>query len=77
MALLLFQLLLTAYWACFYENLLILGLFSSDLPPYCLFDFLADFSFCWIVLPKHVGLVLRFNSRFWLVFQIYLFVFAK
>jgi len=29
-----FNLLLTAYWACFYENLLIFNLFFSDLPPY-------------------------------------------
>ena len=27
-------LLIKAYWVCFYENLLILGLFFSDLPPW-------------------------------------------
>ena len=45
--------------------------------PYLLFDFLADFSFCWIFLPKHFGLVLRLNTNFWHVFPIYLLVFCK
>jgi len=46
MALLRFQFTASVYWACFYENLLILGLFFRICLPTCSFDFLADFSFC-------------------------------
>ena len=41
-----FNLLLKAYWACFCENLLILGLSFRICHPDFMFDFLADFSFC-------------------------------
>jgi len=50
-----FKLLLKAYWACFYENLLILGLFIWICLPALLFNFIADFSFCLISMPTHVG----------------------
>jgi len=58
------NLLLKAYWACFCEDLLILGLFFRICHPDSLFDFLANFSFCWIFLPKHFGLVFRLNDLF-------------
>ena len=72
------NLLLKAYWACFCEDLLILGLFFRICHPDSLFDFLANFSICWIFLPTHFGLVFRLNfTYFWLVFQIYLLVLGK
>ena len=40
------NLLLKAYWACFCEDLLILGLFFQICHPDSLFDFLANFAFC-------------------------------
>jgi len=51
------NLLLKACWACFCEDLLILGLCFRICHPDSLFDFLANFSFCWIFLPTHFGLV--------------------
>jgi len=59
-----FNLLLKAYWACFCENLLILGLFFRICHPDFMFDFLADFSFCWIFLPTLFGLVFQLNYLF-------------
>jgi len=59
-----FNVLLKAYWVCFYENLLILGLFFRIYLLDFLFNFLADFSFCWIFMPTHVGLVFRLNYLF-------------
>jgi len=56
-----FNLLLKAYCACYYENLLILGLFFRICFPTFLFPFVADFSFCWIFLPRQVGLVFCWN----------------
>jgi len=53
------NLLLKPYWACFCEDLLILGLFFRICHPDSVFDFLANFSFCWIFLPTHFGLVFR------------------
>jgi len=41
-----FNLLLKAYWACSFENLLISGLFFRLCYPDFYFNFLADFSFC-------------------------------
>ena len=72
-----FSLLLQAHWSCFYENLLILGLFFQT----CLFAFLfnvvADFSFCWIFLPTHVGPVFRWNYLFLACFSNLLACFCK
>jgi len=62
MALVLFE--FTAYWACFCKDLLILGLFFRICHPDSLFDFLANFSFCWIFLPTHFGLIFRLNYLF-------------
>jgi len=52
------------YWVWFYENLLILGLFFRIYLSDFLFNFLADFSFCGIFMPTHVGLVFRLNYVF-------------
>jgi len=43
-----------SFWACFFQICL----------PAFLFNFLADFSFCWIFPPTRVGLVFRLNYRF-------------
>jgi len=61
MALLLFQ--FTAYdiLGVFLWNFFHFGLVFQICLSTFLFDFLADFSFCWIFLPTHVGLVLQFN----------------
>jgi len=59
-----FNVLLKAYWMCFYENLLILGLIFRIYLPDILFNFLVDFSFCWIFMPTHVELVFRLNYLF-------------
>jgi len=53
------------------------GLVFFGLSPSFIFDFLADFSFWWIFLPTHVGLILRFNYRFLACFSNLLLVFAK
>jgi len=63
-----FNLPLKAYWACFCEHLLILGLVFEICLLACLFNFLADFSFCWIVVPTHVGLVFQLNYLFFACF---------
>jgi len=58
MAIFCFNLLLKAYWACFCEILVILGLFFRICHHPFLFNLLADISFCCIFLPMHVvGLV--------------------
>jgi len=72
-----FNLLRKAYWACFHENLLILGLFFQICLPAFLFNFLADFSFCWIFPPTRVGLVFRLNYRFLACFSSLLVCFCK
>ena len=60
MALLPFQLMLKAYWACFCENLLILGLFFPYLPPW----FFIWFS-CWFFV------LLNFPANaFWACFSV-------
>ena len=59
-----FNLLLQAYWACFCENFLILGLFFQICLPAFLFNFHANFLFHWFFLPTHVGLVFWFNYVF-------------
>jgi len=64
-----FNFLPMAYWACFCENLLILGLFFRIFHRDFLFDFLADFLFCWIYLPTHFGLVFGLNYLFGLFFK--------
>jgi len=72
-----FNLLTTAYWACFLENLLILGLFLRICLPTFLFDFLADFHFIEVSCQRMVALFYGLFTDFWLVFQIYLFILAK
>jgi len=59
-----FNVLLKECWACFYGNLLIFGLFFRIYLPDFLFKFFADFLFCWISMPTHVGLVFRLNYLF-------------
>jgi len=59
-----FNILLKAYWACFYKKIFILDLFLRICHLAFIFNFLAGFSFCWIFLPTHVGLVFRWNYRF-------------
>jgi len=49
----------------------------SDLPPCFLFKLLADFSFCCIFLPTHVGLVFRSNYLFLACFSCFLACFCK
>ena len=70
-----FNLLLKAYWACFYENFLIWGLFFRIGLPAFLFNFLADFfvllnfhaNGCWacfsVKLPV-CGLCFKFTCLF-------------
>jgi len=72
-----FNLLLKAYWACFYKNLLILGLFFRICLTAFSFKFLADFSFCWIFMPTYVGLVFRLNYLFLACFSNFLACFCK
>ena len=71
------NLLRKAYWACFCENMFILGLFFRICNHDFLFDFLADFSFGWIFLPTHFGLVFRLNYRFLACFSNLLACFCK
>jgi len=54
MAIFCFNLFLKAYWECFGENFVILNLFFRICHHAFLFNFLADFSFCYIFLPTHV-----------------------
>ena len=72
-----FNLLLKAYWACFYENLLILGLFFRICLPAFSFNFVADFSFCWIFMPTPDGLVFWWNYLFLACFSNLLACFCK
>jgi len=71
MALLLFQFTDTAYWACFYESLLILGLFFSDCLPPLFLIFLLIFRFGEFSCQHMLGLFYGLITDFWLVFQIY------
>jgi len=75
MAFFILNLLLKAYWACFCENLVILGLFFRIGHHAFLFNFLADFLFCCIFLPTHVGLVFRSNYLFFACFSYFIGVF--
>jgi len=59
-----FNLLLKADWACFCENLFILGLLFRICLLAFLFNFLADLSFCGIFVPTYVELVFRLNCLF-------------
>jgi len=77
MAILCFNLLQKAYWACFCENLVTLGLFFRICHPDFLFNLIADFSFCCIFLPTHVGLVFRWNYLFLACFSCFLACFCK
>ena len=72
-----FNLLLKADWACFCENLFILGLLFRICLLAFLFNFLADLSFCGIFVPTYVELVFRLNCLFLAWFANYLLVFAK
>jgi len=61
-----FNLLLRAIWACFCENLLILGLFLlMCLIPAFIFNLSADLCFCWIFLPSPCWACFRLNYLFW------------
>jgi len=64
MALLLFEFTAKSILGVFLWSLLILGLFFWIFHPDSLFDFLANFSFCWIFLPTHFRLVFRLNYLF-------------
>ena len=72
-----FNALLKTYLACFYENLLNLGLFFRICLPAFLFNFVANFSFCWAFLPTHVGLIFRWNYLFLPCFSNLLACFCK
>ena len=72
-----FNLFLKAYWEFFCENFVILDLFFRICHHAFLFNFLADFSFCYIFLPTHVVFFFGQITYFWLVFHIFLLVFAK
>jgi len=72
-----FNLLLKAYWACFYKILVIFGLFFRICLPAFSFNFVADFSFCWIFMPTPVGLVFRWNYLILACFSNLLACFCK
>jgi len=76
MAIFCFNLFLKAYWECFGENFVILNLFFRICHHAFLFNFLADFSFCYIFLPTHV-VFFRSNYLFLACFSYFLACFCK
>ena len=63
-----FNLLLKAYWACFYENFLILGLFFRICLPAFLLNFLAEF---FVLLIFHANGCWACFSVKWPVFGLF------
>jgi len=77
MAIFCFNLFLKAYWECFGENFVILDLFFRICHHAFLFNFLADFSFCYIFLPTHVVIFFQSNYLFLACFSYFLACFCK
>jgi len=71
-----YNLLLKAYCACFYTNLLILSSFFRICLPAFYLIFLLFFRFVDFSCQRMSGLFFSEITDFWLVFQIYLLVFA-
>ena len=77
MALLLFQFAAKGNLGVFLWKCAQIGLVFRICHPKFLFDFLADFLFCWIFLPTHFGLVFRLNYVFLVCFSNLLACFCK
>jgi len=72
-----FNLLLRTIWACFSGNLLFLGLFLLMCLLAFLFNFPADFFFCWIFLPNPCWACFSVKLPILGFLSNYLLVFAK
>ena len=72
-----FNLLQKAHWACFCENLVILGLFFRICYHVFLFNYFLIFRFVTFSSQRLLGLFFSQITYFWLVFHIFLLVFAK
>jgi len=72
-----FNLLLKAYWARFCENLVILGLFFGFATVLFYLICLLIFRFVAFSCQRMLGLFFGQIAYFWLVFHIFLLVFAK
>jgi len=78
MAIFCVNLLLKAYWACFCEILVSLGLFFFRFATMLFYlIYLLIFRFVAFSCQRMLGLFFRQITYFWLVFHIFLLVFAK